>query len=99
VLLATGFNFEFSFFTESIDYADNVDYIINKKYKNLYFVGMVQPIGPVPPMLSAQARVVASIISGSIDSKHFLMHNFSDGTKRVILENYLEHLHKKYFSV
>jgi hypothetical protein len=28
-----------------------------------------------------------------------LMHNFSDGTKRVILENYLEHLHKKYFSV
>ena len=95
VILATGYQLNFSFFDFPVSYGDNQDFLINKKYPGLYFVGMLQPVGPVPPLLQVQAKVVAKLIDKA--EKNTSSSDFSENkSHRILLADYLNHLTEEY---
>lgn len=91
LILATGYNLEFSFLDFDVDYKDNFNYIIHKKQPSLYFMGMLQPVGPVPRLLSVQSKVIAQVIDGSLLISRDTINN-SNINKRVNLEEYIKTL-------
>lgn len=95
VILATGFQLAFPFLNFDVDYRDNTDFLINKKFPNLYFVGMLQPVGPVPPLLQAQAKLLAMLVENTahINPLPTIPENKSH---RVLLADYIQHLTNKY---
>ncbi len=69
VIMATGFNITFPFLDDDlVRVADNrVDlfhYVAHPSADRLYFVGLLQPLGPLAPLAEAQAGWIADIILG-----------------------------------
>ena len=95
VILATGYQLAFPFFDFMVDYADNKDFLINESHPNLYFIGMLQPVGPVPPLLKVQSKLVAKLINrtGKIESSS---NHWKDKSHRILLADYISYLTNEY---
>ena len=70
VIYATGYNISFPFLPEElIEVHDNkvdlYNMVVPVDTPGLYFVGLIQPVGALPPLAEQQARWVARIIDGS----------------------------------
>jgi len=69
VVYCTGYKITFPFFDESlISAADNqlplYRRVASVEHPNLYFIGLVQPLGAIMPIAEAQAEWVADLLSG-----------------------------------
>ncbi len=91
MILATGYNLDFDFFDFKVGYADNLYHIANKNNPSLYFIGMLQPVGPVPRLLDIQSKVVCKLINEEIDLNQAKNKNIQLN-KRVNLREYVTSL-------
>lgn len=95
VILATGYDLAFPFFDFSVAYNDNKDFLINQNHPNLFFIGMLQPVGPVPPLLHIQSKLVAKLIHKTVNIDTTF--NYWQGkSHRILLADYIAHLEKEY---
>ncbi|OWY23206.1 monooxygenase [Sphingobacteriales bacterium UPWRP_1] len=70
IIAATGFNITFPFFDkELIHYTDNevplYKRVFHPKFRNLFFIGLVQPMGCIWPLSDAHAKLAANYIAGN----------------------------------
>ena len=68
VLFATGYKIKFPFFDEAgIDYEKNeidlYNFCFHPKYKNLMFVGLLQPLGCIWPISDLQSQQIVKYLS------------------------------------
>lgn len=71
IIYATGYRVAFPFFDSGlIDFKIGAFcsylHIVNLQHENLYFVGLVNPLGTLPPVVELQAKFVAQLLSGGI---------------------------------
>ncbi len=69
IIHCTGYKMTFPFFDESIiSIKDNqvelYHKVVDPTNKNLFFIGLIQPLGAIMPLSEAQAKWVASILTG-----------------------------------
>lgn len=69
IIYATGYKIAFPFFDKSfIDVEDNVfplfRRVVPPHMPNLYFIGLIQPLGPIMPLAELQAQWVSLLLSG-----------------------------------
>jgi dimethylaniline monooxygenase (N-oxide forming) len=89
IILATGYNLDFDFFDFKIEYSNNLYHVVNKDNPSLYFIGMLQPVGPVPRLLDIQSKLVSKLINGDIILNHNDEKN-NQINKRVNLDEYIK---------
>lgn len=70
VIYATGYNITFPFLEDSVfavhdNKVDLYKMVVPVDLDRLYFVGLIQPVGALPPLAEQQARWVAQLIDGS----------------------------------
>jgi hypothetical protein len=70
VICATGYNISFPFLDSSIvavsdNEVDLFEMVVPVDVPGLYFVGLIQPVGALPPLAEQQARWVAQLIDGA----------------------------------
>jgi dimethylaniline monooxygenase (N-oxide forming) len=70
IIYATGYNISFPFFDTSIigvldNEVDLYEMVVPVDAPGLYFVGLIQPVGALPPLAEQQARWVAQLIDGA----------------------------------
>ncbi|MCL1593615.1 MAG: NAD(P)-binding domain-containing protein [Actinomycetia bacterium] len=70
VIYATGYNISFPFLPEElIEVRDNrvdlYNMVVPVDLPGLYFVGLIQPVGALPPLAEQQARWVAQLVGGA----------------------------------
>ncbi len=69
IIYATGYQISFPFFDpDFIDVRDNqiplYRKVVHPEHENLYFIGLIQPLGAIMPLAELQARWVADLLSG-----------------------------------
>jgi len=69
IIYATGYKISFPFFeADFIDVRDNeiplYRKVVHPERENLYFIGLIQPLGAIMPLAELQARWVADLLSG-----------------------------------
>ncbi len=71
IVYATGYKISFPFFEEG--FVTNGDsenrvrlfrYVVHPRHENLFFIGLVQPLGAVMPIAEAQSQWVAGLLAG-----------------------------------
>ncbi|MFV1999453.1 MAG: flavin-containing monooxygenase [Acidimicrobiia bacterium] len=70
IIYATGYNVTFPFLREDVvEVRDNridlFNMVVPVDVRGLYFVGLIQPVGALPPLAEQQARWVAQLIGGA----------------------------------
>jgi dimethylaniline monooxygenase (N-oxide forming) len=70
IIYATGYNIAFPFLDTSIvgvldNEVDLYQMVVPVDVPGLYFVGLIQPVGALPPLAEQQARRVAQLIDGA----------------------------------
>jgi dimethylaniline monooxygenase (N-oxide forming) len=70
VVYATGYRISFPFLEESlfapdVNRVDLYKQVVPVDIPGLYFVGLIQPVGALPPLAEQQARWVAQLLDGS----------------------------------
>ncbi len=70
VIYATGYRISFPFLGESlfapdVNRVDLYKQVVPVDIPGLYFVGLIQPVGALPPLAEQQARWVAQLLDGS----------------------------------
>jgi cation diffusion facilitator CzcD-associated flavoprotein CzcO len=70
VIYATGYRISFPFLEESlfapdVNKVDLYKQVVPVDLPGLYFVGLIQPVGALPPLAEQQARWVAQLLDGS----------------------------------
>lgn len=70
VIYATGYEIAFPFLPEAVSPADGQEvdlyrYVTDPAWPGLYFLGLVQPAGPLPPLAERQAQWVAELLTGT----------------------------------
>jgi len=70
IIYATGYNITFPFLPEEVvEVRDNridlFNMVVPVDASGLYFVGLIQPVGALPPLAEQQARWVAQLIGGA----------------------------------
>jgi dimethylaniline monooxygenase (N-oxide forming) len=70
IIYATGYNISFPFLDASIvgvlnNEVDLYEMVVPVDVSGLYFVGLIQPVGALPPLAEQQARWVAQLIDGA----------------------------------
>jgi len=71
IIYATGYNITFPFFDESVlvvheNKVDLYKMVVPVDLDGLYFVGLIQPVGAMPPLAEQQARWVAQLLDGAL---------------------------------
>jgi dimethylaniline monooxygenase (N-oxide forming) len=94
IIYATGYKVSFPFFDSSLMFADNNNFPLYKRVvhaglSNLYFIGLLQPLGGIMPLSEIQSKWVASILSGEcvLPEKTF-MHNDIDRDQKKMKSRY-----------
>ncbi len=70
IIYATGYTITFPFFDESVFSArdnrvDLYKMVVPVDTEGLYFIGLIQPVGAMPPLVEQQARWVAQLLDGA----------------------------------
>lgn len=70
VLYATGYRVSFPFLPEEVFQPGSQEvglyrYVVSPDWPGLYFLGLVQPAGPLPPLSERQAEWIADLLEGS----------------------------------
>jgi dimethylaniline monooxygenase (N-oxide forming) len=70
IIYATGYNISFPFLeTSMVGVLDNeidlYEMVVPVDVPGLYFIGLIQPVGALPPLAEQQARWVAQLIDGA----------------------------------
>lgn len=69
IIYCTGYDINFPFFSpELIKIEDNkfslFKHIFHPQYRNLFFIGLIQPIGPVMPLAELQSKLISHYLKG-----------------------------------
>jgi len=75
IIYATGYNITFPFLAEEVvevreNRIDLFNMVVPVDVQGLYFVGLIQPVGALPPLAEQQARWVAQLIGGAALPSH-----------------------------
>ncbi|MFN8294764.1 MAG: NAD(P)-binding domain-containing protein [Chitinophagales bacterium] len=69
LIYCTGYNMTFPFFDK--DFLNPIDNevplyhkVVHPEYKNLFFLGLIQPLGAIMPLSEVQAKWVAALLNG-----------------------------------
>jgi hypothetical protein len=96
IIYSTGYHMTFPFFDKSfIDPKDNemplYHKVVHPEHENLFFLGLIQPLGAIMPLSEQQAIWVANILSGKVKlpDKQYMLH---------IIEKDRENMRKRYKS-
>ena len=70
IIYATGYRVSFPFLDEDVlrvddNHVDLYKRVVPPDWPGLYFVGLIQPVGALPPLAEAQARWVALLVDGA----------------------------------
>ncbi|MDX2282811.1 MAG: NAD(P)-binding domain-containing protein [Bacteroidia bacterium] len=71
LIYATGYNIEFPFFDPQFIQAERnqlplYHFAVHPEYRNLFFIGFVQPLGPIMPLAEVQAQWLSRVVSGAV---------------------------------
>jgi dimethylaniline monooxygenase (N-oxide forming) len=71
LIYATGYKISFPFFEKDFLSAPGNQIglyrkVVHPKHENLFFIGLIQPLGPIMPLAEVQARWVAGLLKGNI---------------------------------
>lgn len=87
IVFATGYSVTFPFFDpEFITAPGNeialYNHVVDPDHEDLYFIGLIQPLGAMAPLAEAQARWVASLLTGraSLPSRDDMLRTISRDT-------------------
>jgi dimethylaniline monooxygenase (N-oxide forming) len=83
VIYCTGYKISFPFLDSDIlstkdNLVDLYLHIFHPKHVNLFFVGLIQPLGPVMPLAELQSQLIAKYLSGD-----FILPSYSDMKKDI----------------
>lgn len=72
IIYATGYNITFPFLDSSIintkeNQVQLYNLVVSPHHPNLFFVGLVQPLGAIPPLAELQSKWIAGILSGKYE--------------------------------
>jgi cation diffusion facilitator CzcD-associated flavoprotein CzcO len=95
LIYATGYKIAFPFFDKNFLNAEETNevslykHVIHPEHKNLFFIGLVQPLGAIMPLAEVQSEWVARILKGKskLPSKEAMLAD---------IERYKEKLRKRY---
>lgn len=95
LIYATGYKIAFPFFDKSfIDVEETNDislykHVVHPDHPNLFFIGLVQPLGAIMPLAEVQAEWVARLLKGKskLPSREVMLKD---------IERYKQKLHKRY---
>lgn len=112
IIAATGFNITFPFFDKQlVDYSSNevplYKRVFHPTFHNLFFIGLVQPMGCIWPLSDAHAKLVANYLAGNYQlptnlSKeiekdlHRIKKRYTESHRHTIEVEYHEHLSELY---
>lgn len=66
VILATGYRVDLGYLKGfDFDFKDNYGLVASIKQPGLFFCGFLQPVGPVPPVVTRQAELIANLIDST----------------------------------
>jgi dimethylaniline monooxygenase (N-oxide forming) len=69
IIFATGYTISFPFLEDVIDVVDNrIDLyrrVVSVDHPGLFFVGLIQPVGALPPLAEQQAKWVSRLLDGA----------------------------------
>jgi hypothetical protein len=70
IILATGYSVTFPFFDPDFIAAPGneialYNHVVDPDHEDLYFIGLIQPLGALAPLAEAQARWVAALLAGT----------------------------------
>ncbi|HSJ71067.1 MAG TPA: NAD(P)-binding domain-containing protein [Acidimicrobiia bacterium] len=69
IIYATGYTISFPFLEEVVEVVENrVDLyrrVVSVDYPGLFFVGLIQPVGALPPLAEQQAKWVSRLLGGA----------------------------------
>jgi cation diffusion facilitator CzcD-associated flavoprotein CzcO len=71
IVYCTGYKISFPFFDESLIAAHDNEIslyhrVVDPQHPNLYFIGLVQPLGAIMPLAEAQSEWVADLLEGKV---------------------------------
>src|SRR5581483_7644496 len=94
IVYGTGYHISFPFFDgELVRVTDNhvgmYRRVVPPEHPNLYFIGLVQPIGAIMPLAEAQSEWVADLLDGTATLP-------SSGEMADEISDYKRKLHKRY---
>jgi dimethylaniline monooxygenase (N-oxide forming) len=94
IIYATGYNIRFPFLKdEVVSVIDNVfplyKKVVHPEWQNLFFIGLIQPLGPVMPLAELQASWVVKLIKGEValPDKKFMLREI-DSDRREMIKRY-----------
>lgn len=96
IVYATGYDISFPFLPDPIFAADGnrvelYRHVVDPDQPNLYFVGLVQPLGAVMPLAELQSKWVAGVLAGRLALPAVsTMQNSIETTLRSMRERYTE---------
>jgi cation diffusion facilitator CzcD-associated flavoprotein CzcO len=69
IIYATGYDISFPFLPDDLFHVENnrvrlYRYVVPPQIPGLYFLGLIQPLGAIMPLVEKQSRWVASLLSG-----------------------------------
>ncbi|WP_164503622.1 flavin-containing monooxygenase [Pleionea sediminis] len=99
IIFSTGYKVSLPFLKDlEFDVNRNYKFISNMDHNHLYFCGYLQPIGPVPPVVTTQANYIARIIAGDIqlpekEEQHSYMRQFFEQLKLQFSQEFNGRIH------
>lgn len=97
IILCTGFHSSCSFLPKEFDYNNLLDFMVHREEKGLFFVGMLQPVGPVPPIVEMQTKVISGLIKNNSVLEGALKQSYEPpASSRVWFDEYAHSLRDKY---
>jgi thioredoxin reductase len=89
IIYCTGYNITFPFFKQDFLKVENNNIqlykrVLHPKHPNLFFIGLVQPLGAIMPLAEIQAKWSCQILSGKIRLPS--LHKMEEDIQRTLVE-------------
>jgi cation diffusion facilitator CzcD-associated flavoprotein CzcO len=90
LIYCTGYNMTFPFFDK--DFLNPVDNevplyhkVVHPEYKNLFFLGLIQPLGAIMPLSEVQAKWIAALLNGKskLPNKEKMLKTIADNREEM----------------
>lgn len=112
IIYCTGYSIAFPFFEENFFPIENnevplYEFVVSPEHSNLFFVGLIQPIGSVMPLAELQAVWIANILNGKVDlpsqdnmnkaiakSRERMRRRFGDSSRHTLEVDFFPYINK-----
>jgi hypothetical protein len=90
IIYATGYEVSFPFFDKDFlniknNEIDLYEYVVHPEYEGLFFVGLIQPLGAVMPLVELQAKWISKILKKEVHLPYKEKMNVSISKRREVM--------------